>query len=121
MCPHSPPILFIPCKTFLFTIIPPPTPVPIITPKTTGYFLPAPSTASERAKQLASFSKFISLSSRFSRSFFIGFPFNQIEFAFLTNEESTDIAPGIPIPTDSTNPNSFSNSTTRDLIPFNVP
>ena len=33
---------------------------------------------------------------------------NQIEFAFLTKDESTDTAPGMPIPMDSTSPNLFS-------------
>ena len=94
---------------------------PKTTPKTTSKFLPAPSTASESAKQLASFSRFIFLFRYASKSFFNGFPFSHIELAFLTNEESIDTAPGIPMPIDSTDPKLFSNSKTIDLIPSSVP
>ena len=52
--PHSPAIAFAPVSTRRSTTMPPPTPVPRITPKTTRASRAAPSTASESAKQLAS-------------------------------------------------------------------
>ena len=75
-----------------------------MTPKTISNPLPAPSTASERVKQLASFSKFTFLLKILSKSCLKGLPFNHIELAFLIRAVSFDIAPGIPIPTDSALP-----------------
>tara|TARA_B100002051_G_scaffold122844_1_gene117009 strand:- start:935 stop:1171 length:237 start_codon:yes stop_codon:yes gene_type:complete len=76
VCPHSPPIPWCPKILFPSTIIPPPTPVPIITPKTTlGFFiisLTDPKCVSAKAKQLASFSIFTFIFKIFSRSFLIG-------------------------------------------------
>src|SRR3990172_2913566 len=51
----------------------PPTPVPRITPNTVPYFFPAPSSASDSAKQLASLAIRIGRPRIFSRSFLIGF------------------------------------------------
>ena len=55
LCPHSPAIAFAPVTTRPLTTSPPPTPVPRITPNTTGSPAAAPSVASESAKQFASF------------------------------------------------------------------
>ena len=79
--------------------------------------MPAPSTASDNAKQFASFSRLTFRSSSFSKSFLKGFPFNHIELAFFTKAESADTAPGIPIPTDVELPKSLSNFLTIDIIP----
>ena len=54
-------MLLNPLIILLLIINPPPTPVPIITPKTTSSFFPAPSIDSDKAKQFASFSKNISI------------------------------------------------------------
>ena len=101
--------------------MPPPTPVPIITPNTTAFPLPAPSTASDKAKQFASFSKLTLRPSSSSKFFLRGLPFNQIELAFLIKDESAEIAPGMPTPIDSTTPNLFSKLLTIDLMPSIVP
>ena len=58
MWPHSPPMALTPSTRRPCTTTPPPTPVPRITPKTTSAPAPPPSTASERAKQLASLAIF---------------------------------------------------------------
>ena len=113
--------MFFPASTFWFTDIPPPVPVPIITPKTTGWPFPAPSTASDKAKQFASFSKLTCLLSSFSRSFLKGLPFNHIELAFFTKAESVDTQPGIPIPTDLESPKSVSKFFTIEIMPPIVP
>src|SRR5438132_13378356 len=55
--PHSPQIALAPSIAWLSTAIPPPTPVPRITPNTTRAPFAAPSIASESAKQLASLAK----------------------------------------------------------------
>ena len=52
--------------------------------------MPAPSTASDKAKQFASFSRITFLLRVFSKSIFNGFPFNHTEFAFFTKLESLD-------------------------------
>ena len=44
-----------------------------------------------------------------------------MEFAFFIKAESAEIAPGIPIPTESTSPKFFSNSDTTEIIPSIVP
>ena len=60
MCPDSPAMALGPVRTFRSTTTPPPVPVPTITPKTTRAPAAAPSTASDRAKQLASLATRIS-------------------------------------------------------------
>ena len=73
-------MLLNPLTILLLIINPPPTPVPIITPKTTSSFLrPAPSIDSDNAKQFASFSKKIFRFNLSSKSFFNGLLFNHVE------------------------------------------
>ena len=81
----------------------------------------APSTASDKVKQLASFSIYTCLFNFFSKSFLSGLPFNHIEFAFLTKEVSFETIPGMPIPIDSTLPKLISISSISDSIPSMVP
>ena len=78
---------------------PPPTPVPRITPNTTFAPRPAPSTASDRAKQLASFAMRTSLPRSFSRSCLKGLPISHVELAPFTKPVAGEREPGIPIPT----------------------
>ena len=119
--PNSPATRFFPLRTFLSIAIPAPVPVPIITPNTTECDFPAPSTASERAKQFASFSNLISLFKLFFKSFLKGFPFNQMELAFFIKDVSRETDPGIPIPIDSTVVNFYSISFIKFTIPLIVP
>ena len=79
--------------------MPPPTPVPRITPNTARAPLPAPSIASDSAKQLASFATRTGRSSARSRSSLSGRPMSQVELAFLTSPLTRESAPGIPTPT----------------------
>jgi hypothetical protein len=90
---------FGPSTTFPSTTIPPPTPVPKMTPKTILEPRPAPSVASDSAKQFASFSMRTSRASAFSRSCLSGLPMSHVELAFFTNPLTRDSVPGIPIPT----------------------
>ena len=99
MWPHSPAIAFGPVSTFRSTTTPPPVPVPTITPKTTRAPAAAPSTASERAKQFASFAKRTGRPRSPERSRSRGCPISQVEFAFLTRPLAGERAPGIPTPT----------------------
>ena len=69
---------------FPSTTMPPPTPVPRITPNTTRAPCHAPSIASDSAKQLASFASRTSRARRVSRSCCSGLPLSQVEFAFFT-------------------------------------
>ncbi len=73
--------------------------VPRITPKTTSASRPAPSTASESAKQLASFATRTSRPRERSRSPFRSCPLSQVELAFFTRPVRRESAPGMPTPT----------------------
>src|SRR6266480_229696 len=108
LCPHSPATPFEPLCTRPSTAIPPPQPVPRITAKTTCLPVPAPSVASETARQLASFAHRTSRPSARLRSLSNGFPFSHVELAFFTKPVFLEIVPGIPIPTLELRPSSFS-------------
>ena len=105
-----------PTSTRSFTTMPPPTPVPTITPNTMECPAPAPSTASDRAKQLASFSTFTSRPSEMPRSRAKGCPFSQVELAFLTSPVSGLTAPGMPTPTLADPFSSVSTPSTRSRM-----
>ena len=92
-------MLLNPLTILLLIINPPPTPVPIITPNTISWLRPAPSIDSDKAKQLASFSRNIFLFSLSSISFFKGLSFNQVELPPFIQFVSFDKAPGEPTPT----------------------
>ena len=63
-----------------------------------GWYVVPPSTASDSAKQFASFSTRTSLPSALSRSPFRSWPIRQVELAFFTLPVTRDSAPGIPTP-----------------------
>ena len=91
-------MLVLPGCSFPSITIPPPTPVPIITPKTTSNPLATPILASAIAKQFASFSIDIFFSSLFSRSSLSDFPIKHCVLLFLINPVCLEIAPGVQIP-----------------------
>src|SRR4030088_2947821 len=74
--------------------MPPPTPVPRMTPKTVSIAAAAPSVASDRAKQLASLAKRTGRPSLVSKSCCNGRPISHVEFAFLTTPVTGEIPPG---------------------------
>ena len=76
---------FRPRSTLPSTTTPPPQPVPRITPNTVPWPAPAPSVASDRAKQLASFSTRTSRPSNALMSRSNAWPFSAIELAFFTS------------------------------------
>ena len=102
------------------TTMPPPVPVPRITPKTTSWPAPAPSVASDSAKQLASFSRRTGLASARARSSRSGRPINQVELAFLTRPVAGEIAPGMPMPTCPRPPAAVSATSTSCLTASTV-
>ena len=116
--PHSPAIRFQPTSTCRLITIPPPTPVPRIAPNTTLASLAAPSTASESAKQFASFSIRTSLLSRCAISRFRGIPLSAPLFEFLISPVLFDSAPGDAMPTVPDFPVSFSANSTSSAIAF---
>ena len=77
---------------------------------------PAPSTDSDSTKQLASFAKATLHPNIAARSSARGWPFSQVELAFLTNPDAGLTTPGMPIPTDAITPSSLSASRTRPEI-----
>ena len=99
LCPHSPAIALGPSSTRPSTTIPAPTPVPRIAPKTTLASRPAPSVASDSAKQFASLVMRISRSSKRSRSRLIGWPLRHTEFEPRSSPVAREIEPGVPSPT----------------------
>ena len=84
--------------------------MPTITPKTTRAPAAAPSTASDSAKQFASFAKRTGRPSSADRSWSRGWPMSQVEFAFLTRPVAGESAPGMPTPTVPRRPVSASRS-----------
>ncbi len=98
------------------TTIPPPVPVPTITPKTTRAPAAAPPLASDSAKQLASLANRSGRPMRRERSRSKGWPFSQTEFAFLTRPVAGEMTPGMPIPTVPRSPISRSTSATRPAM-----
>src|SRR5207249_3074398 len=81
--------------------MPPPTPVPRITPKTIARPCPAPARASASAKQLASFSRSTRRPRRRSRSACSGRPLRHVVFEFLSVPSRAESEPGVPMPTTS--------------------
>ena len=84
-----------------------------ITPKTTCAPAPAPSLASDSAKQFASLASRTGRPSARSRSCCSGWPMSQVELAFLTSPVAGDTAPGIPTPTVPRSPVALSAARTR--------
>jgi hypothetical protein len=93
-------------------MMPAPTLVPRITPKTTAASRPAPSDASDSAKQLASFVMRTSRPSTRSRSRWIGCPLRQTEFEPRRRPVAREIEPGIPMPIVAFDPTALSVSRT---------
>ena len=91
-----------------WTTMPPPQPVPRITPNTTSLPAPAPSAASLSAKQWASFWTRTSRPSSAAMSRSSACPFRTFEFAFFTRPVAGLIAPGMPTPTVAVTPSSAS-------------
>src|SRR3989454_9044692 len=108
LCPHSPATPFEPLCTRPSTAIPPPQPVPKITAKTMCLPAPAPSVASETARQLASLAQRTSRPSARPKSLSKGFPFSHVELAFFTKPVLVEIVPGMPQPTVALRPSFFS-------------
>jgi hypothetical protein len=92
--------------------MPAPTPVPRITPNTRRRPAPAPSLASDSAKQLASFSTRTSRPSARARSSASGRSLSWVELAFLIRPVTDEIAPGVPTPTLARTPSSPSTAST---------
>lgn len=90
---------FTPSINWPRTTIPPPTPEPRIAPKTTCAPAPAPSTASDSAKQLASLATLTGRSSAMARSSASVRPQSQVELPPCTTPVSRSTAPGTPMPT----------------------
>ena len=88
-----------PTSTRLSMTMPPPTPVPRITPKTTAPSRPAPSIASESAKQLASFAMRTSRPSARERSRSSGRPLRHTVLELRSTPPAAESAPGVPTPT----------------------
>src|SRR6056300_1297028 len=84
-CPHSPVNLFGPTTSCLLTTYPAPTPVPKITANTELKSFPAPSIASDKARQSASLAIFTSKPSFSSKSFFTFCPSRAFVFDTCTN------------------------------------
>jgi hypothetical protein len=101
--------------------MPPPTPVPRITPKTVSKPWPAPSIASDSVKQLASLATRTGRESLASRSARSGRPMSHVELAFLTSPVVRLTTPGMPTPTEPARPVSASISATRRTIVSRVP
>jgi hypothetical protein len=92
-----------------------------MTPNTTSAPAPAPSAASETAKQLASFITRTARPSRASRSPANGFPMSATEFAFFTSPVSGTTVPGMPTPTGPCAPAVRSTSATTPATASTVP
>ena len=81
-----------------------------MTAKTVSAPAPAPSVASESARQLASLVKAAGRPRRAVRSLSNGRPFSQVEFAFLIRPVAGEMAPGWLTPTVPRRPSSRSAS-----------
>ena len=95
MWPHSPAMAFGPVSTRPSTTMPPPTPVPRMTVNTIAAPAPAPSVASERARQLASLANATGRPIRAITSSSNRRPFSQVRLAFLIRPVAGAIAPGM--------------------------
>jgi hypothetical protein len=69
-----------------------------MTPKTLRTPAPAPSTASDRAKQLASLASLTGPPRCTSRSCWKGLPLSHVELAFCTSRLAGATEPGMPMP-----------------------
>ena len=118
--PHSPAIFVLPWWIFPSIIIPPPTPVPRITPKTRLWFFPAPSVASARAKQFASFSIDMSWLRISFRSFLRSFPIRHCVLLFFIRPELRDREPGVHMPTEYFSFDSWASCRIRFFIEFKM-
>jgi hypothetical protein len=78
--------------------MPPPTPVPRITANTTAAPAPAPSVASDRARQFASLAMRTARPRAASRSACKRWPFRHTEFEFFSLPSCISV-PGVPMPT----------------------
>ncbi len=88
-----------------------------MTPNTVPWPAPAPSAASDSAKQLASFSTRTSRASSALMSRSNAWPFSAIELAFFTSPVAGLITPGMPMPTVAVTPSSASASRTKAAMP----
>ena len=103
--------------------MPPPTPVPRITPNTTAAPAPAPSVASDSAKQFASLLMRTARASAASRSRASGWPLSHTELEPRSSPVARESDPGVPIPTGDapgTTPNWRSASATSAAIAASV-
>ncbi len=73
---------------------PPPRPVPRITPNTMRAFSPAPSIASDKAKQLVLLASCTGVASATARSWSKGRPLSQVELAFCIRPVRGEMDPG---------------------------
>ena len=121
MAPLAGDLVRVPRGSAAASAIPPPTPVPRITPNTVSNPRPAPSIASDSVKQLASLATRTGRESRASRSASSGRPLSQVEFAFLTRPVAWLTTPGMPTPTEPVRPASASISATTSVIASRVP
>src|SRR5208283_1979869 len=117
VCPHSPATPLRPFSTRPSTAMPPPQPVPKMTAKTTCWPAPAPSVASETARQLASFAQRTSRCSASPRSRSNGLPIIHTELAFFTAWVIREIELGMPTPTVALRCSSRSNEFLDALTP----
>jgi len=87
-----------PCSTRRPAVTPAPQPVPRITPKTTSASAPAPSVASDSAKQLASLASRTGRPSVASRSACSGLSFKWVVLALRIRPVAGEGDPGMPTP-----------------------
>jgi hypothetical protein len=95
-------------------------PVPTITPNTTSSSAPAPSMASESAKQFASLASRTGRERAAERSSANGRPMSHCAFAFFITPLAGEMAPGVPTPTVARRPHSRSIECTRPAIAASV-
>ncbi len=96
--------------------MPPPVPVPTMTPKAMAVPAAAPSVASETMKQFASLASRTGRPRAAARSRCRGRPFSQVELAFLTRSVAGERAPGMPTPTGAARSRARSQSATSALM-----
>ena len=89
--------------------MPAPVPVPRMAAKTTGAPAPAPSVASDSARQLASFINTTRWPTALSTSACSGRPFRQVELQFFINPAAVAV-PGVPMPMLSAPPTAASDT-----------
>jgi hypothetical protein len=98
VCPHSPATPLAPSTSLPSIARPPPQPVPMITANTPAKPAAAPSTASDRARQLASLASRTGRPRPASRSSRNRRPFSQVELALRITPVRGDTEPGAPTP-----------------------